>query len=103
MMVNMVSDLVLYLMEMLLTYLIGLICWKIVLHGFIDGYSRLITTMRASNNNHAETVLDVFLDGVRSYGLPSHVQGDHGVENLQVAAFMENHQGTGHRSYIFGQ
>ncbi len=90
-------------MEMLLTYLIGLICWKIVLHGFIDGYSRLITTMRASNNNHAETVLDVFLDGVQSYGLPSHVWGDHGVENLQVAAFMENHQGTGHRSYIFGQ
>ena len=81
---------------------IGLICWKIVVHAFIDGYSRLVTTMRASNNNCADTVLDVFVDGVHSYGLPSCVQGDHGVENLQVAAFMENFRGLGCGSYIFG-
>ncbi|KAJ7847591.1 hypothetical protein B0H14DRAFT_3675428, partial [Mycena olivaceomarginata] len=39
----------------------GLIRWGIVIHGFIDGYSRLITGLRASDNNRVQTVLDVFL------------------------------------------
>ncbi|KAJ3911879.1 hypothetical protein F5877DRAFT_22859, partial [Lentinula edodes] len=39
----------------------GLICWGIVIHGFIDGYSRLITGLRASNNNRGQTVLSLFL------------------------------------------
>ncbi|KAF9470631.1 hypothetical protein BDN70DRAFT_763811, partial [Pholiota conissans] len=39
----------------------GLIRWKIIIHGFIDGYSRLITGLRASNNNYGDTVLHVFL------------------------------------------
>ncbi|KAF8184260.1 hypothetical protein K438DRAFT_1594782, partial [Mycena galopus ATCC 62051] len=38
-----------------------LIRWRIVIHGFIDGYSRLITGLRASDNNRADTVLDIFL------------------------------------------
>ncbi|KAJ7670248.1 hypothetical protein B0H17DRAFT_948902 [Mycena rosella] len=38
-----------------------LIRWGIVLHGFVDGYARFITGLRASNNNTARTVLDVFL------------------------------------------
>ncbi|KAH9907643.1 uncharacterized protein B0H18DRAFT_862262, partial [Fomitopsis serialis] len=40
----------------------GLIRWRIVIHGFIDGYSRLIVGLRASNNNRGSTVLDVFLN-----------------------------------------
>ncbi|KAF8127790.1 hypothetical protein K438DRAFT_1488092, partial [Mycena galopus ATCC 62051] len=40
----------------------GLIRWGIVIHGFIDGYSRLITGLRASDNNTADTVLELFLD-----------------------------------------
>ncbi|THV08524.1 hypothetical protein K435DRAFT_595104, partial [Dendrothele bispora CBS 962.96] len=40
---------------------IGLIRWGIVIHGFIDGYSRLVTGLRASNNNYADTVLHLFL------------------------------------------
>ncbi|KAJ3878413.1 hypothetical protein F5051DRAFT_306310, partial [Lentinula edodes] len=40
---------------------IGLIRWGIVIHGFIDGYSRLITGLRASNNNRGQTVLSLFL------------------------------------------
>ncbi|KAJ7922570.1 hypothetical protein B0H13DRAFT_2409610, partial [Mycena leptocephala] len=39
----------------------GLIRWGIVIHGFIDGYSRLITGILASNNNRGQTVLDLFL------------------------------------------
>ena len=63
----------------------------------------MITAMQAHNNNRADTVLDLFLNGVHLYGLPSRVRGDHGVENVQVAAFMEHHRGSGHQSYIFGR
>jgi hypothetical protein len=66
----------------------GLIWWGIVIHGFIDSYSRLITGLRASNNNQASTVLDVFLHA-NMYGVPLHLQGDHGMENIYVAAWME--------------
>ncbi|KAJ4464195.1 hypothetical protein C8J55DRAFT_386602, partial [Lentinula edodes] len=40
---------------------LGLIRWGIIIHGFIDGYSRLITGLRASNNNRGQTVLSLFL------------------------------------------
>lgn len=81
----------------------GLIRWKIVIHGFIDGYSRLITGLQASNNNLARTVLDLFLSAASTYGVPSRLRGDHGVENLQVAAFMEHINGRGRGSYIWGR
>ncbi|KAK6984929.1 hypothetical protein R3P38DRAFT_2465756, partial [Favolaschia claudopus] len=53
-----------------------LILWGIVIHGFVDGYSRTITGLRASTNNRASTVLEVFLAAVGEYGLPSRVRGD---------------------------
>ena len=82
----------------------GLIRYGIVIHGFVDGYSRLITGLRASNNNRGDTVLELFLDAARQYGIPRRVRGDHGVENLQVAAWMETHVGGhGERSYIWGR
>ncbi|KAF7343958.1 hypothetical protein MVEN_01685000 [Mycena venus] len=62
----------------------GLIRWGIIIHGFIDGYSRLITGLRASDNNRAQTVLDVFLAACAEYGVPSRARGDHGTENLSV-------------------
>lgn len=80
-----------------------LIRWRIVFHGFIDRYSRLITGLRASNNNRASTVLDVFLDAVSRYRVPSRVRGDHGTENLEVAAFMEQFRGVRRGSYIWGR
>ncbi|TFK62191.1 hypothetical protein BDN72DRAFT_747171, partial [Pluteus cervinus] len=39
----------------------GLIRWRIVVHGFIDGYSRLVTGLQASDNNRGATVLNLFL------------------------------------------
>jgi hypothetical protein len=40
----------------------------------------MITAMQAHNRD--DTVLDLFLNGVCLYGLPSCVHGDHGVENV---------------------
>jgi hypothetical protein len=81
----------------------GLIRWGIVIHGFIDGYSRLITGLRASDNNRASTVLDIFLRAAEVYGVLSRLRGDHGTENLIVANWMEVYRGTRRGSYIWGR
>ncbi|GBE86435.1 predicted protein [Sparassis crispa] len=80
----------------------GLIRFKIVIHCFIDGKSRLITGIRASNNNRSNTVLDLFLDSLHVHGTPSRVRGDHGTENVLVAEWMEVNKGSGRGSYIWG-
>ncbi len=80
-----------------------LIRYKIIIHGFIDGYSRLITGLRASGNNYKETVFDVFKDAIASFGLPSRMRGDHGWENTMVAEYMMARKGFGRGSYIFGR
>jgi transposase InsO family protein len=87
----------------ILTQHTGLIRWGIVIHGFIDGYSRLITGLRASNNNLADTVLDLFLHAAQVYGIPSCLRGDHGTENLAVAAWIEEYRGVRRGSYIWGR
>lgn len=81
----------------------GLICWGIVIHGFIDGYSCVITGLHASNNNRAATVLNLFLDAAQQWGVPACLCGDHGVENLLVAAWMEQAFGELRGSYIWGR
>ncbi|KAG6837599.1 hypothetical protein H0H93_007013 [Arthromyces matolae] len=81
----------------------GLIRWKIVIHAFIDGFSRLLLGARAHNNNRADTVLRLFEDIAEVFGYPSRVRGDHGTENLLVAARMEEVRGSGRGSYIWGR
>lgn len=73
------------------------------MHGFIDGYSRLITGLHASNNNRSATVLSVFMEAMRNWGVPSRVRGDHGTENIQVAAYMNFHRGSSRGSYLWGR
>ena len=48
-----------------------LIRWNIVIHGGIDGFSRLIVYLRVSSNNYAATVLSAFTAAIDEYGLPS--------------------------------
>lgn len=81
----------------------GLIRWGIIIHGFIDGYSRLITGLQASDNNRGETVLILFHRAAAIYGVPSRIRGDHGVENILLAAWMKEHCGLRRGSYIWGR
>ncbi|KAG8912408.1 hypothetical protein FRC01_005109 [Tulasnella sp. 417] len=79
-----------------------LIRWKIVTHGGVDGKTRVVVYLQASNNNRAETVRDVFLESTRDFGWPSRVRADWGGENLGVQAEMEQARGTGRCSFFAG-
>ncbi|KAJ7586767.1 hypothetical protein C8J56DRAFT_1004721 [Mycena floridula] len=52
----------------------GLIRFKIVIHCFIDGKTRLVTGIRAGNNNRGTTVLNLFHNATETYSIPSRVQ-----------------------------
>lgn len=80
-----------------------LIRWRFVVHAGIDGFSRLIVFMKVSTNNKAETVLDLFKEATASYGLPSRVRCDMGVENTLVCSYMEEKRGEGRGSAIRGR
>ena len=79
-----------------------LICWRLVTHAGIDGFSRLIVFMHCSNNNWSLTVYEHFLEATRKYGLPSRVRTDQGRENMMVAQHMLEHRGMSHGSIITG-
>jgi len=51
-----------------------LIKYRLVVHGGIDGYSRLITYLSVHDNNRADTVLRCFSTAVQEHGLPMHIQ-----------------------------
>ena len=82
-----------------------LIKWGIVIHGAVDGYSRLPVYLRAASNNKAITVLKWFLEATTQYGLPSRIRCDKGGENTLLSQFMLNHpaRGPGRRSCIAGK
>lgn len=61
-----------------------LIRWKFVIHGGVDGYSRVCVFMKASDNNRAETVEQLFLTGTEEWGWPQRVRVDYGGENMGI-------------------
>ncbi|KAF5338124.1 hypothetical protein D9758_015377 [Tetrapyrgos nigripes] len=79
-----------------------LILWGIVIHGMVDGYSRTVTGIRASNNNRASTVLEVFVQAVEDYAVPSRIRGDRGKENKAVAVWITVQHGPNRGSFIWG-
>ena len=79
-----------------------LIRWRIVTHGAIDGYSRLIVYLHTSTNNRARTVYDLFVAAVAKHQLPSRVRSDQGTENILVAQYMLEKRGADRHSMITG-
>ena len=67
-----------------------LIRWRMVIHGAIDGYSRLITFLKVATNNMASTVLSAFLTATGEFGLPSRIRTDRGGENVSIARIILN-------------
>lgn len=75
--------------------------WRFVIHGGIDGYSRIPVFLRCASNNRAETMLSSFQRGVLDFGLPAKVRSDKGGENILVCSFMMNHPLRGPESKPF--
>ncbi len=84
---------------------VSLLCfrWRIVIHGGIDGYSRLIVFLHALNNNRSSTVINCFLIAVARYGVSSRVRTDHGGENNDVCVMMNIFRGSERGSAIRGR
>lgn len=74
-----------------------------VIHGGIDGYSRLIVFLHASGNNRSETVLNSFVEAVAQHGVPSRVRTDRGGENHGVCLMMNIFRGFRRGSAIQGR
>lgn len=79
-----------------------LIRWRLVTHGAIDGFSRLVIFCKCSANNRANTVYDLFLNAVEQYGIPSRIRCDQGRENIKVATHMLRHHGEQRKSVLVG-
>ena len=74
-----------------------------VIHGCIDGFSRLITFLQCSTNNEAETVLSLFLKAIHNFRCPLRIRTDHGTENIAMAEWLLNHHGVHKNPVITGK
>ena len=77
--------------------------WKMVVHGGIDGYTRMIVYLKCVSNNTAASVMLAFSEAVYKYGLPSRIRADRGGENVQVADYMISQRGTVRGSFLSGR
>lgn len=60
-------------------------------------------TFAVLQNNKAQTASEFFQEGVQSFGMPSRVRGDQGMENLKIAEYMLRNRGLGRGSFISGK
>ena len=79
-----------------------LIRWGFVVHGCIDGFSRMITYLKCATKNKASTVLNNFIEATSKHGLPSRVRSDRGAENVDVARYMNATCGSNRGSHLAG-
>jgi hypothetical protein len=74
-----------------------------VVHGCIDGFSRLPVYLKCCDNNLSTTVLEIFKESVSVYGLPKRIRCDLGGENVKVAEFMLLKRGVNNKAVITGR
>ena len=74
-----------------------------IIHGGIDGFSRMMMFLKASGNNRKDTVLGYFLGATLLYGVPSRIRVDHGGENNDICDVMELIRGPDRGSAIRGR
>ena len=79
-----------------------LIRWMFIIHGAIDGYSRLVVFLKCSTNNTAATVLSSFITATQSYGVPKRLRTDLGGENVDAWQYMVDYHGGDERCVITG-
>ena len=77
----------------------------LIVHGCIDGYSRMVTYLSCSSNNRSETVLALFKQATQQLGLPSRIRCNMGVENRAVSTYMLSHplRGPNRNSVLVGR
>ena len=80
----------------------SLVTWEFVIHGAIDGFSRLVVFLKCSTNNESETVANLFQLATEKYQWPSRVRTDYGGENVRVWELMEERRGRNRGSYLVG-
>lgn len=80
----------------------SLVNWGFVIHGGIDGFSRLIVYLHCSNKNRKETVTHLFRSATERYDWPSRLRSDHGGENVGVWQVMEEERGPNRESFLAG-
>lgn len=71
--------------------------------GRIDGFSRLPVMLYCSDNNKASTILRHFLSAVSTFGLPSRIRTDKGMENVYIADYMISKRRPNRGSVIAGK
>lgn len=74
-----------------------------MVHGGIDGHSRMITYLRAASCNTSKGAACFFLKGVTRYGIPSRVRADCGGEFVDFGHFMTAINGAERGSFITGK
>ena len=69
----------------------SLVRWQFVVHGSIDGFSRMVTYLSCNTNNRATTVFQLFRKATMEMGIPSRVRSDKGGKRHLVCYFMVSH------------
>ena len=77
--------------------------WNIVVHGGIDGYSRLVPYLHVITDNFASSAVHIFVQGLREFGVPSRIRVDGGSKFSHVRGLMEAINVAERNSAIVGQ
>lgn len=81
----------------------GFRTWHFVIHGGIDGKTRLLTYLVLSEDNTKISGFKAFMKGVDGYGWPSRVRGDQGGENWDICKAMLTVRGVDRGSFLAGK